>query len=155
MCTVVYLPRGKMRKPQIHKLTNIDYSTMTADCKNCGRVKIRSRGYRYGRDKKLQVRCALAMSKDQSNGVHRLRAKVNEVKTTAGCSKCGYNRCAGALEFHHIQDNKEENIGVLVGKRNSEKLWKEIEKCIVVCANCHREIHYELLYKETNETVTK
>ncbi len=68
------------------------------------------------------------------------------------CKVCGYDRCKAALDFHHLDpDKKEYKISDL---RHSEKhiLMEELLKCIIVCANCHREIHQgmhsELLQKE-------
>jgi hypothetical protein len=55
------------------------------------------------------------------------------------CSTCGYNKCDAALEFHHISDNKE--FVIAGAKYGWEKLKPEIEKCILLCANCHREVH--------------
>jgi hypothetical protein len=57
------------------------------------------------------------------------------------CMCCGYNKCAAALDFHHLNpDTKDRGIAVM--KNYSEKrLRLEIAKCILVCANCHREIH--------------
>lgn len=58
------------------------------------------------------------------------------------CVKCGYNKNTSALEFHHIDpDHKDFHFGNSK-TTNINKLRKEIEKCILVCANCHREIHY-------------
>ena len=62
------------------------------------------------------------------------------------CSICGYNKCKTALEFHHLNpQEKETAISILTKRRWSEHTKKlideEFEKCIVVCANCHREIH--------------
>lgn len=55
------------------------------------------------------------------------------------CSNCGYNKCSAALEFHHISDNKEFTIAG--AKYSWNKLEKEIKKCILLCSNCHRELH--------------
>ena len=56
----------------------------------------------------------------------------------AGCSICGYNKCINALEFHHVNsDSKDVNISKA---KTLRKVYKEAAKCIVVCANCHREI---------------
>lgn len=63
------------------------------------------------------------------------------------CSICGYNKCIEALEFHHKnpkEKDKDISRGRGVDTRISfEKLKKELDKCILVCANCHREQHYE------------
>lgn len=58
------------------------------------------------------------------------------------CQCCGYDRYIGALEFHHV-DPEQKDFGIASkGYTHSwEKVKKEIEKCVLVCANCHREIH--------------
>ena len=57
------------------------------------------------------------------------------------CQLCGYNKCIKALEFHHINpEEKDINFN-----KAETKSWlvtcEELKKCILVCANCHREIH--------------
>lgn len=57
------------------------------------------------------------------------------------CQICGYNKCYGALEFHHIDPSlKTMNLSVTSMKKNMNILRAEAEKCVLVCANCHREI---------------
>lgn len=58
------------------------------------------------------------------------------------CSLCGYDRCSDALDFHH-KDEKTKKFGLSQDgmTRSWEKTKQELEKCILVCANCHREIH--------------
>ncbi|MBW7959894.1 hypothetical protein H3C65_00150 [Patescibacteria group bacterium] len=58
------------------------------------------------------------------------------------CHFCGYNRSYAALDFHHI-DEKSKLFGLSQDglTRSWEKTKKELNKCILVCANCHREIH--------------
>lgn len=55
------------------------------------------------------------------------------------CSKCGYNKCDAALEFHHVIGSKEFQIAG--AKYGWKRMKAEIEKCILLCANCHREHH--------------
>lgn len=72
----------------------------------------------------------------------RIRNTIDELKLERGCSFCGYKKCARALQFHHEGNDKEHDIGRLVGQgRKIEVIFKEIEKCILLCANCHAEIH--------------
>jgi len=69
------------------------------------------------------------------------------------CCKCGYDKCVGALEFHHINpDEKEFGPGHNGHTRSWKRVKKELDKCILVCANCHREIHAELLQHTTEST---
>ena len=60
------------------------------------------------------------------------------------CQKCGYNRCLDALEFHHLNPLEKD---FSISDRNVNSDWEaikeELDKCILVCANCHREIHAE------------
>ena len=71
--------------------------------------------------------------------------RVNKLKGISykggECSKCGYKKCADALDFHHI-DPETKEFGLSGGSIKSwEKQKTELDKCILVCANCHREIH--------------
>jgi hypothetical protein len=80
----------------------------------------------------------------------RQKNKERAVEYKGGkCERCGYDRCIIALEFHHT-DPKEKDFHI---SSNMNKAWdkvkKELDKCILVCSNCHREIHYELFYKTT------
>lgn len=63
------------------------------------------------------------------------------------CMICGYSRCVNALEFHH-KDPSKKDFGIsstTITNKSVELLRNEIEKCILVCANCHREIHYNII----------
>lgn len=58
------------------------------------------------------------------------------------CSKCGYSKCMAALEFHHLDPTvKEFNIGTTGFTRSWARIKAELDKCILLCANCHRELH--------------
>ena len=57
------------------------------------------------------------------------------------CQCCGYDKYQGALEFHHI-DPTEKDFSIGNAKLTSfNKIKTELDKCILVCSNCHREIH--------------
>jgi hypothetical protein len=61
------------------------------------------------------------------------------------CSICGYNKCIRALEFHHINpEQKSKEYDENFDTWNMEKKKDELSKCILVCCNCHREIHSSL-----------
>jgi len=61
------------------------------------------------------------------------------------CVRCGYDKYVGALEFHHLDPNKKDfNLSHLKKYSFNKLITDELDKCILVCANCHREIHNEL-----------
>lgn len=67
-------------------------------------------------------------------------------KISIGCQNCGYNKCAGSLDFHHvIPENKSTRISCDLWKTNSEVFKKELSKCILLCKNCHYETHNNIL----------
>ncbi len=58
------------------------------------------------------------------------------------CANCGYYKCKRALGFHHPNDDKVVKISEMSRQGLSEKSIKdEIDKCVVLCANCHAEVH--------------
>lgn len=62
------------------------------------------------------------------------------------CQKCGYSKCIEALEFHHRDPTQKEfSLGVRGLYRSFERVRVELDKCDLLCANCHREIHAELV----------
>lgn len=72
----------------------------------------------------------------------RKKLKEEAVNIAGGkCTICGYNKCISALEFHHHEKNKEGNFSSLLKNESRQKLLKEAGKCILLCANCHRELH--------------
>ena len=59
-----------------------------------------------------------------------------------GCAICGYNDCDAALEFHHTNpQDKKFQIQRITLRFNNEKIVEELNKCILLCANCHRKVH--------------
>jgi len=69
------------------------------------------------------------------------------LKKTLKCQKCGFAHPA-ALDFHH-RDGGEKDAEVtrlVASKVNKTRILEEIAKCDVLCANCHRIIHHEMIY---------
>lgn len=61
------------------------------------------------------------------------------------CERCGYAKCNSALEFHHLDPNEKDFSPSSNMNMAWDKIKTEIDKCILVCANCHREIHEDLI----------
>lgn len=58
------------------------------------------------------------------------------------CCICGYQKCIGALDLHHRNENEKEfGLSARGMTRSWEKIKEEADKCVLLCANCHREIH--------------
>lgn len=75
----------------------------------------------------------------QKRNQMRKQSIVAKRKMESGCVNCGYNKHPSALDFHHTNENKDDSISSLSGRGESiEKIENEIEKCVVLCANCHR-----------------
>lgn len=112
-----------------YKETNKETNSRCIDC---------GREYLYERNKgHTKERCNSCMQSKR-----RRRIKEELIKYKGGCcSKCGYNKCIDALEFHHLDpDEKEIPIGSS-WNRSLKVLKDEADKCILLCANCHREEH--------------
>lgn len=74
--------------------------------------------------------------------------KETAVRYMGGCCVlCSYNKCDAALHFHHMNPHEKDfNIS---SKSNWYDIRKELNKCVLVCANCHAEIHANLVDLET------
>ena len=106
---------------------------------------------KYGSKRKYCFNC----SPYYRNGDNHARAmtitsirraiKIQLVKYKGGkCEKCGYNKCMNALQFHHQnQKEKDFNISNYACSKylDLDKLYEEVDKCILLCANCHAEEH--------------
>lgn len=70
---------------------------------------------------------------------------INLIRQQRGgkCEKCGYNRYLGALDFHHLDPSQKD---FTVGNRDFKlkECIEETKKCIMLCSNCHRELHANL-----------
>ena len=77
------------------------------------------------------------------NGTTLTRGKMLELvrKLHGGkCVRCGYDAYTGALEFHHIDPNQKD-FTISNDRAKLEESIEESKKCVLLCANCHREIH--------------
>ncbi len=65
------------------------------------------------------------------------------------CEVCGYDKYIGALEFHHLDPLKKDiQISAIRARTFNNKIKKELDKCQILCCNCHRELHYKLFNKQ-------
>lgn len=58
-----------------------------------------------------------------------------------GCAICGYNKCVNALNFHHTNP-KDKEFYINAYTITKKNIVEELNKCILLCSNCHDEIHF-------------
>ena len=75
----------------------------------------------------------------EMRAIYRRRDKSAKLQLEEGCEYCGYADHPAALQWHHINpENKEAAVSTLIQRAGWDTVKAEIDKCIVLCANCHR-----------------
>ena len=105
-----------------------------SQCKDCQKAQEKIH-YQESKERQDSV-VATANFQKESN-----LSLVNRIRES-GCKKCGEKRIY-ILDFHHRDPSqKEKTINRMIKSSSYDNLLAEIEKCDVLCANCHREFHY-------------
>jgi len=116
---------------------------ITKVCKKHGETEFVLEGRGYYRCKKCRSEAVTRRRK-------KVKLKAIEYKGGA-CERCGYNKCYRALEFHHTYPTKKDFGMAYTGyTRSWEKVKEELDKCLMLCANCHAEEHERLDNLEIN-----
>jgi hypothetical protein len=125
-------PFGKHNTRKIHDplLAN----TPIYECRFC------KKNYNGGHGKSKGICASCRVSNSRKN------KKLDLIIYKGGkCIICKYDKCQQVLQFHHINPNEKEFTIASSGTLDFEKLKIEADKCILVCANCHGEIHAGLI----------
>lgn len=123
-------------------------------CANCKTPKIKEEFYVNKNNKRdgLSSWCKMCQKshKKEHYNLNKTQYQKNylnnfkwliDIKKELKCEKCGFNHPA-ALDFHHIDPKtKSFGLGGRISERHREEILLEIDKCIVLCANCHRIEH--------------
>ena len=112
-----------------------EYTNTAYLCRTCG-IDGQSNFYKTAR-----YQCKSCFNK---RCVASGQQRVFDLKMHYGgkCVRCGYNKSLAALQFHHTDPTQKEfSLGHKRGIKWEEQI-KELDKCELVCANCHAEIHY-------------
>ena len=114
----------------------------TKICSKCKRELPVSQYYSRGNGR-LRSECKECHSKYVKRKYQERKGAIGEVKASIGCAKCGDTR-SYVLDFHHKDPSiKDANIARMTSNKNRlEDIQKEIDKCVVLCSNCHREFHH-------------
>lgn len=130
---------GRPACPRPKSLFRVDCDGDRKNCLGCGKRKSLDQFYKNGNG--LHSRCKECLN---NRTVERQRAfKAECIKYKGGkCVACGYNQYQGALEFHHLDPNEKDfNIASVRGLSFNNHIITELDKCVLLCATCHREAH--------------
>ena len=96
--------------------------------------------------KYVQVRTRVKkVTNSESVILWRKRTKKKLIEYKGGkCELCGYNKCDSALQFHH-KDHTEKYFSISGRSLSFDRLKEEVDKCMLVCSNCHAEIHEKII----------
>lgn len=114
----------------------------TKKCTKCGKELPLTEYYSRGNGR-LRSECKQCHNAYVRKKYAERKDWVNKIKLEKGCQKCGEKR-PYVLDFHHIDPSiKDGTVARIAANLNKkEDILIEIDKCIVLCANCHREFHY-------------
>lgn len=96
-----------------------------------------------------------SMLGSNKNRARRVLVKYNLVIAAGGkCSTCGYNKNISSLVFHHTSKKNTSLSGDVLGSMSLERLKKEVKQCLLLCHNCHNELHNPYLGLKTISKLT-
>ena len=138
-------PFGRHNTRDITKYANNPLEVKESGNSNTQMIKCKHHGLtEFIYEERGYHRCKKCRSISVTN--HRRKIKALLVKDFGGkCVICGYNKCQQALQFHHTDPkNKDFNISSK-GTKSYKKVLEEARKCILICSNCHFEIHNNII----------
>lgn len=130
------------RHPEKHReYTQKWYYKKPLFCHYCKKeipISMRKAGLRFCSNK-----CRKCQKKlNQHKYLQKKKESVEKYKLQRGCQRCGYKVCAAALDFHHKNPKiKKTSLNQAHWSPTSKKVRIELKKCILLCKNCHYEIH--------------
>lgn len=129
------------------------YLRMTKKCKKCGIEKDESEFYHfYQKSKKdkskkweyLDSICKKCRAKYSDE--RRRNVKIKAIEYLGGkCADCGVEDDPCIYDFHHLDPNEKEISFGSKRSRSFESIKSELDKCVLLCANCHRKRHLKLM----------
>lgn len=131
-----------------------------AVCKTCGKeltgrqTMFCCTAYKQAFYKQVNNGVSYNSAYSQKKDAHGFYLKYKLILARGGkCECCGYDKNIAALQFHH--KNPEEKLFTLdartIERKHDDEIIKEFNKCILLCSNCHMELHHPELVKENYE----
>ncbi len=134
-CSAIYNNKAYPKRKVEHKCKYCETALPATKriCSTCKSLR---------KDRKIIRQQSWRTNHSDYNKNYRLKKKLEAIESLGGCCcLCGYDKCPAALEFHHLDPSQKE-FSFSSSSRRYTNLEEELSKCILVCANCHREVHY-------------
>lgn len=142
-CTYEY--RKKLKKEEVRRKQKI--------CLKCNNIFI---PHPNGQNRKYCFNCVPADAYKNGASLRQLIKQWSLDYKGNKCQICGYNKCSEALDFHHRNSNEKEfSLSSRDIKLDWEEIKKELDKCDLLCSNCHREIHAKEQEEKKNASNAK
>jgi hypothetical protein len=120
--------------------------------KNKTKILLQQKQYRIDNIEKVRLHARLRYAKNPKKFIIKAKKayfknkkeyrKILHSLKSNGCAICGYNKCDKALDFHHVNPiDKHFPISINSMQYKINRLVNELNKCILLCCNCHREIN--------------
>ena len=121
----------------------------TIQCNTCGQYKTLDHFY-FSKGKLSQKVCKECVRQRERDKYQSKQLELNEFKHNHPCVKCGCSKYY-LIDFHHLNPAEKDFTISDNSHAKIETLMKEIDKCVPLCANCHREFHH--LEREQGMTI--
>ncbi len=105
-----------------------------SNCKVCQRL-ISAEWYQNNKNKQIA---------NATRNNKKYRRRIFEYKESLSCESCGEEETV-CLDFHHKNPDEKEFSICNYNGAGWDRVLLEIQKCHVLCANCHRKVHAELI----------
>lgn len=137
-------PFGSHNTKDITKYQNYIFEKNNIQYKKCPLcqliLELNNKNYYMRKSGSFHYYCKKCLNKKSLERKRELKRRAVNYKG-GKCIKCGYNNYIGSLDFHHL-DSRKKNFSIGDFKTYDwEQIKKEIDKCILLCRNCHGEFH--------------
>lgn len=131
----------------------------TRQCKKCGENKSIDDFYKNkGRVDGISSECKICSTERSLSHYHKnknvrpkiggMKKIITEIKEKRGCYICNESY-AFCLDFHHLDPSSK--MGPVMNMKIPDEVITEIEKCVLICSNCHRKIHHDIIKVDENQ----
>lgn len=129
-----------------YNLTTNYPKSLNKKCPKCSKVKSTSEFYGdKSQIRRISVYCKSCLKDHTIERQRKFKEDCVKYKGSK-CVICSYNKYIGALEFHHLDPSKKDfSISNQKLTKFDSRIFEELNKCVLLCANCHREVHSGLV----------